>query len=282
MQASTESISKKIKRHSSQSTIFDIFVNFEKIHKNAFQRDESAPHGSRLHSKNCISKAPRLLTYSTKKSRRGFTLVELLVVIAIIGILTGLLLPALSRARESIRRTACISNLKQVNLAIRLYAEDWSDTLPVLPDPNPYPNGVGAYYKQLVKSYLGLMGPAASNETVFVCPSDPIQKHQLNHAFTSYTFNGFETDPGSLPRITGKKLDTIRTPTKAVLVGEFPAFFGGSWHPLFVKKTIDSKANLSFVDGHAAFTRIYWDGNTNSIPSDYNPPHHYDYNWTGE
>jgi hypothetical protein len=42
-----------------------------------------------------------------------------------------------------------MSNLRQVNLAIHLYADDFDDQLPILPTPNPYPNGVGAYYKEL-------------------------------------------------------------------------------------------------------------------------------------
>ncbi len=122
----------------------------------------------------------------------AFTLLELLVVIAIIGILAALLLPALGQAKEKTRRTSCASNLRQVSLAIRLYADDWADALPALPDPNPYPNGVGAYYKQLVKGYLGLSGPASPSEKIFICPSDRLLQTQIGHAFTSYTFNGYE------------------------------------------------------------------------------------------
>ncbi len=214
-------------------------------------------------------------------SKRAFTLIELLVVIAIIGILAALLLPALSRAKENSKRTTCLNNLKQVNLAIRLYADDWADSLPVLPDPSPYPNGVGAFYKQLVKGYLGLSGPASPGELVFVCPSDPTFHKTLHHAFTSYTFNGYEEDSSPINRITGQKLSAIKKPAKAVLNGEASAFFGGAWHPLLQPDQADERNVLSFVDSHVDFVRIYWDGDPGSAPCNYEPPALYNYNWDG-
>jgi prepilin-type N-terminal cleavage/methylation domain-containing protein/prepilin-type processing-associated H-X9-DG protein len=74
------------------------------------------------------------LSPARRQSRSAFTLIELLVVIAIISILASMLFPAFSRARESARKIVCVSNLKQINLGIQMYTQDYDEMY-----PNAYP-----------------------------------------------------------------------------------------------------------------------------------------------
>ena len=95
------------------------------------------------------------------RTSNAFTLVELLVVIAIVGILAALLIPAVSHASGTAKRARCMSNLRQVNLAIRMYAEEHLEALPALAETHPYPNGVGGWPRR-AKRYSRVLRTARS------------------------------------------------------------------------------------------------------------------------
>jgi prepilin-type N-terminal cleavage/methylation domain-containing protein/prepilin-type processing-associated H-X9-DG protein len=161
---------------------------------------------------------------------RGFTLLELLVVIAIIGILAGLLLPMLGRARATAQTTKCLGNLHQIGLALQMYVADFNSRLPVLQnrgstnDPSPALDTV-------LRRYV------AGSTAVFACPSDrkPIFVSTGTSYFWNFTVNG--QDIVNMFSIAGGS-DTMQIP----LVSDKEGF-----HP-----EIPDRVNILYADGHAA------------------------------
>ncbi|HZP84103.1 MAG TPA: DUF1559 domain-containing protein [Chthonomonadaceae bacterium] len=101
--------------------------------------------------------------------RRGFTLIELLVVIAIIAILAAILFPVFARAREQARRTSCLSNMKQIGLALHMYAQDYDEVLPVR--YGSWDN-VGDYENGEARTWKNMLMPYIKSQAVFKCPSN--------------------------------------------------------------------------------------------------------------
>ncbi|WP_044300852.1 DUF1559 domain-containing protein [Rhodopirellula sallentina] len=133
-------------------------------------------------------------TYERSPSRRGFTLVELLVVIAIIGVLVGLLLPAVQSAREAARRMSCSNNMRQLALACHNYESTFKQ-FPASADNHNFV-GVGRTWLRAILPYveqadldsnkLELYGPDFDEDAIQTelnilnCPSDPLSQTPVN------------------------------------------------------------------------------------------------------
>jgi prepilin-type processing-associated H-X9-DG protein len=226
-----------------------------------------------------------------RRRPHGFSGTDLLVVLAIVFALAAVALPMMARARSQSRLAQCIANLQQVNRAVLLYAEDHKETLPFL-ESSPAP-GSWWYYKEQVKSYIGLNGPASPGEKVFGCPSDrgygeggetlvPFRTSR-KHNFTSYNLNSVNL-PG-MPNIAGWKVSVVKEPSRTLLTMEWTAHAPLSWHRSRTGKANtpfynDAESVVGFVDGHVRFIPIYYDGMNAAYTRD--PIVGYQYRYSGD
>ncbi len=108
----------------------------------------------------------------------GFTLIELLTVLTLIAILAALLFPVFAQAREKARQTSCASNLRQLGMAVALYAQDYDDLYPIgsdsperyiylwTPEPEQWP------LTTTMPLLRQILNPYVHNQAVWRCPSD--------------------------------------------------------------------------------------------------------------
>jgi len=198
------------------------------------------------------------------KGRAGFTLVELLVVIAIIALLAGMLLPALSRATAVAKSTRCLGQMRQLGLAVRMYADDNHDLFPrsqhsaFVHGEMPWERSVAPQLGAGFNTWTQLLAG------VYHCPADR-RTRKLGYGINVYFELGPEDDYPGKPA-TWRSVASIPRPTETLMFAETSI---GADHimPHFWTRLADAavdvdsrrhrdRSNYIHVDGHGEALRL--------------------------
>jgi len=146
--------------------------------------------------------------------RKAFTLIELLVVIAIIAILAAILFPVFARARENARRASCISNLKQIGLAVMMYTQDYDEMLPPCWNINsttPPIGSAGTYWQ-----WPNIIYPYTKSAQVYYCPS--------SSSTASPTSKNYGADSQVMTPYNGRSLASVESPAQKYMIMDFSEY----------------------------------------------------------
>ena len=157
------------------------------------------------------------------KRATGFTLIELLVVIAIIAILAAILFPVFAKVREKARQTSCLSNEKQIGLAVIQYVQDYDEVYPLSAWENPGTGPIDVDWVHPTYAYVKSSG-------VFQCPSEP-QNHSVSKDGVidfNYGYNFDIADyHGNYTTCPAAALSLLQAPASTVLFFEVEDMPGG-------------------------------------------------------
>lgn len=221
---------------------------------------------------------------SNSEHSAAFTRTDLLVTCATAAVVAALVITPWTIVRTKARLKICTGNLQQVGRAVLLYAEDQRKSLPG--PANNLPGDLWWWYKEQVKSYVGLSGASSTNDHVFACPvdrgySDP-KPFCMSPRFDygSYVFNGVTLF--AMPNIAGWNLPSVNQPQRTLLVMEWASHAPLSWHRSKTGKAnapfyCDAESVVAFADGHVNLTKIYYDGYNAAYTRDPIPGYEYKY-----
>ncbi|MGE9289543.1 MAG: prepilin-type N-terminal cleavage/methylation domain-containing protein [Puniceicoccales bacterium] len=186
------------------------------------------------------------------KISRGFTLIELLAIIAVIGILFGIVIASMSSSRSSASRIKCMGNMRQLGLAMRMYANDHHGYLPKPQGNFLSENHPSVSWMIMVGEYLNLRFPEINQDTFFLCP-EALNTYPGGNARRTYAINAAGTDGK-----TAANLMTFEDPARTALLYDSASastidgysVFGINTFEQNIEWRHDDGANVLMVDGH--------------------------------